>query len=353
MSMRGSFTLFGVIVLALTTPVARAADVSVVVDVSGTMGRYGAWQVDTVTLLERVLAGDSLADVRFSSTGDREAALRFRLGAGECIYLLRFGSVQTDAFPFFTPAQRAGSVSELRGLFPYRLEQYKESRTNKPLAAAVAARIMGGPMARLIVISDFLVDADLTQQQQQYVNEFESQAKIETPLIFNWTGGNRVSVKLIEVAIPSTKPRPDAPPPPPVSVHQIQILEARSIEGSPARTQFRWRVTPPGAIRAFRLTLRNVKDGRTVRDQGGLAVPSVAVATPDPGDYRVVVTGDFEDGTQAISPPYPLKVEGNSLAVLWGLLGVGAAGTAFWWLSRQASQRSAAKAGGRKQDEED
>ncbi|HEY3738226.1 MAG TPA: hypothetical protein VGL53_00205 [Bryobacteraceae bacterium] len=332
--------------IAFGAALAYASDVAVVVDVSGTMGRYGKWQPDALDLIEAITSGTPATALKFSSTGDPQSTAQFKLAPGEGLVLLKFGSVQSDAYPFFSSAQRVASAAELRGVFPNTAAAFREKMTNKELALAVGARLAGNSPARMIVISDFLSDADLTQQQQQYINQFESQTRLDTPVIYTWLTDNRVLVKLM-VANSKAAPPPtttENPPPteaekPKTSDHQIQILDARLIEGSPSRYQFRWRLTPAGNVKGYRLTLRDAKTRKIVLEQPGLASPAVSILTPAPGDYFAQVTADLEDGSEAASRPYPVKIEGNYGGVIFAIFALAAIVAALWFFIRRSNQR--------------
>ena len=315
----------------------QASDVAVVVDVSGTMGRYGKWQPEVLDLIESLTTGAPTGAAKFNSTGDPQAAAQFKLAAGEGITLLKFGSIQSDAYPFFANAQKVASASELRSVFPNTAASFKEKQTNKELALAVGARLAGNSPSRMIVISDFLSDADVSQQQQQYINQFQSQTRIETPIIYTWLTDNRVLVKLMvanskaqQTATEAEKPKSD---------HQVQILEARPLDGG--KHQFRWRLTPAAPVKSYRLTIRDAKTRRIVVEQPGLAAPAVAISTPPPGDYFAIVTADLEDGSEAASRPYPLKVEGSYGGILLAIVALAAIVGALWFFMRRANQRKA------------
>ncbi len=324
--------------IAFGAALVYASDVAVVVDVSGTMGRYGKWQPDVLDLIEALTTGAPTGTAKFNSTGDTVTAAQFKLAAGEGITLLKFGSVQSDAFPFFANAQKVASASELKGVFPNVAAAFKEKQTNKELAFAVGARLAGNSPSRLIVISDFLSDADVSQQQQQYINQFQSQTKLETPVIYTWLTDNRVLVKLLVANSKGEQP-PTQETDKPKTDHQVQILEARPLEGG--KHQFRWRLTPPAPVKSYRLTIRDVKTRRIVIEQPGLASPAVAIATPPPGDYFAQVTADLEDGSESASRPYPLKVEGSYGGIVIGLIVLAAIVGGLWFFMRRANQRKA------------
>ena len=322
--------------IAFGTALLHASDITVVVDVSGTMGRYGKWQPEVLDLIESLTNGTPSIATKFTSTGDSQGASQFKLAPGEGITLLKFGSVQSDSYPFFTSAQKTANANELRGIFPNAAAAFKEKQTNKDLALAVGARLAGASPARMIVISDFLSDADLSQQQQQYINQFQSQTRLETPIIYTWLTDNRVLVKLMVAnsktpsTVESDKPKTD---------HQVQILEARQLDGG--KHQFRWRILPAAPVKSYRLTIRDAKTRKIIIEQPGLASASVAVSTPEPGDYFAQVTADLEDGSEAASRPYPLKVEGSYGGILLALAALAAIVGALWFFMRRANRQKA------------
>ena len=90
------------------------------------------------------------------------------------------------------------------------------------------ANASAGP-ARLIFISDFLIDADLTSAQQQYVNEFESSAEIQTPLIYAWMKDSQIGLRsntFSTTLAGSTKPRKRP---------SLLFLSAAWLQSAPAR----------------------------------------------------------------------------------------------------------------------
>lgn len=327
--------------IAFGAALLHASDVTVVVDVSGTMGRYGKWQPDVLDLIESLATGAPAAGPKFTSTGDTSTAAQFKLAAGEGMTLLKFGSIQSDAYPFFTNAQKVANATELRGVFPNTAVAFKEKLTNKELAFAVGARLAGASPARMIVISDFLSDADVSEQQQQYINQFQSQSKLETPIIYTWLTDKRVLVKLMvaNAKLEATAPVAASPAETPKTDHTVQILEARALEGG--KHQFRWRITPAAPVKSYRLTIRDVKTRKIVIEQPGLASPAVAISTPPPGDYFAQVTADLEDGSESASRPYPLKVEGSYGGILLALAALAAIVGGLWFFMRRANKQKA------------
>ena len=316
----------------------HASDVAVVVDVSGTMGRYGKWQPDVLDLIEALTTtGAPASTAKFNSTGEPSAAAQFKLAPTEGITLLKFGSVQSDAFPFFSNAQKLANATELRGVFPNTPAAFKEKQTNKELAIATGARLAGNSPARMIVISDFLSDADLSQQQQQYINQFQSKAQLQTPVIYTWLTDNRVLVKLMVAN--SKNETTTTTEQAPKTDHQVQILEARQLDGG--KHQFRWRILPAAPVKSYRLTIRDAKTRRIAVEQPGLASSSAAITSPGPGDYFAIVTADLEDGSEAASRPYPVKVEGSYGGILIALTVLAAIIAGLWYFMRQANQRKA------------
>jgi hypothetical protein len=330
----------------VSAPPVCSADVAVVIDVSGTMAHYGPWQSEALALVKAVLSGESIENSRFTSTGLPQAASHFKLSPGESIHVLQFGSIQTAGFPFFLPPQKTAD-GQLGSIFPMQVKDFSQGRTNKELAIAVAARLVGDSPARMIVISDFLVDADASQQQQQFINEFQAKASVQTPLIFNWLTDNRVMIRMM---VASWSPQPTQMPNQGPPEHQVQILEARQLDGSPIQVQVHWRLVPPGTAKSYRVNLRDARTRKVVRDQGGLVLPSATVPVPGPGDYILMVTAEFENGSQAVSRSFPFKVEGSGNVLMVVFVGI-ALGLLAWQVVRRINQHKAAERRAEKEED--
>lgn len=319
---------------------ATASDVAVVVDVSGSMASYGNWQPDALSLVEAILSGNSTSGLNFKYTGDLNAASDFKLGSNGSIQLLKFGSTQSNSFPFFREPERLPDVSELQSRFPLYRREFSQAHTNKDLAIAVASRVAGGAPAHLVMISDFLIDSDVNQSQQQYVNDFQSSSKIETPLIFAWQTDPRIQVKLmLTTAKDSAPPSPAAPPAPEKATAAVRITEGRASTDS-NRIYFRWQVEPNVPVRSYTLSLRDAKTGRIAKQEGPLAaVSSSSIEAPRSGQYTAIVRADFEDGTEAESLPFGVTVKGRNSGVFFVLLALAVIIGGVWYASVRGRRR--------------
>ena len=326
--------------LLVLVPSVTASDVAVVVDVSGSMATYGDWQPDALALVDAILSGNSVAGLNFDHTDQIEAVSDFKLGSGDNIQLLKFGSAQRNSFPFFLQSKRLETVSELRSQFPMGKSDFRDPHTNKDLAIAVGSRLTGGAPARLIMISDFLIDSDVDQAQQQFANEFQASSKIETPVIFTWKKDRRVQVKLIAISAKEASSNSAPPPQPAAPSASIRILESR-VSTESNRIYFRWQVQPNVPVHSFRLLLRDSKTGRVAKEQGPLAaVYSTMIEAPGSGEYSAIVTADFEDGSQIQSRPVVVTVKGRNGGVVAVVLILAVIGGGLWYASVRGQRRN-------------
>ena len=300
----------------------HAGSVAVAIDVSGTMRQYGAWQADARDLISSILSGQLPQTSKFSSTGDASAAAQFKLAGQEGVYFLEFGSLQKHEPPFFDFARQVGSVREFQEIFPLSPETYRQANTNRDLARAVAANSVGPPLARVIVISDFLVDAKLGEVEQTYINQFESRSKIETPLVYVWSGNHRVLVKLLSVSFTDASvstPGQDkltAAAPAAEANCQVQIFEARRFDSRDPRLEIRWRTIPKCDVKSYSLRLTDIATRRVVEERFNIAVPALTLNSPAPGNYLAAVSADLADGSRATSHSFPVRIDRKPFPVL-------------------------------------
>ena len=193
------------LILVVTGALSQASDVAVAVDVSGSMAKYGPWQPDAQRVIQNILERGSLGaeEDNWTSSGDLKAIRSFQAGSGERIQLIRFGSINHNLSTFF-PVQPLGSPAELNTTFP-ELNDFKDAHTNKELATAVAVKLVGEPSkpARIISISDFLSDADLSKEQQEFVNVVMNGTEVENNLTLSWKKNPRVMVRLQRIVLPA------------------------------------------------------------------------------------------------------------------------------------------------------
>jgi hypothetical protein len=317
-----------------------AKDVTVLVDVSGTMAKYGAWQPDARLLVSSILRGTP-QEIGWQRQGRPDLASEFKVSAGERVHLLRFGSIISEDFPYFRQAQVIDIPTELERIFPVSASEYTEPRTNKALAVAVGSQLSADSRgaSRLIIISDFLVDSDLSVKQQAFVNAFDSQVQTQAPLIYSWANNAHLQVRLISfnhVAVPTTSATPTTPVDCSVRLSGARMFEA------PKRVDFSWKAESPGCEGAtFSITVQDPRKGSVVFSRGRILGSSVLWPNPKSGSYVWRVTADLGDQSSVTSPSAPLEVPSASwLPIIAGLFAlVGAVVLVWWYSNRRAKAR--------------
>jgi hypothetical protein len=340
--MKSFFQQFVFLILPLT---AVCGDIAVLVDVSGTMKRYGNWQPSAVALLEATLEGRDPPMQDWQSSGGLAGFSQFRLQPGERLHLVRFGSVQSAAFPFFEQPQVLDRAGLLRGAFPVDGSAYTQARTNKPLAQAVGATLSAsGNEARLIIISDFLVDSDLEPSQLEFVNNFESRANLQAPMILSWRTEPRVQIKMMQVTLAGASQ--PGPPVPPSTKASIRLMPMRILDGSPKRAQFQWRVESDVKPRSYEVILRDTASRAVEWNPKNIMGTSAVWSDPKSGRKSWQVRAVMEDGQEVISSPAPAEIPGSKLApILFTLLALAAAGGgAYYYAGRQRQKVKSAAA---------
>jgi hypothetical protein len=292
---------------AMCATLLHAADVALLIDVSGSMRGYGGWQPDAVTLVHGVLEGDtSTASHRWTQLGDPARLTVFTLKEGT-LQIVRFGSTQSALYPFFEEI-RGIPPSGLDAAFPTSPEIYRQARTNRSLAQAVGARLVrSAGAARMIIVSDFLIDADLTDAQQRFVNEFEAGSETETPLIYTWRDNQHVQVKLVNVRMTSTSPGSDVNPPI-GSIGDIQLLGATVNRSGPL--QFSWRLASVIPARYYQVVVRD-SSNQIVFTRSRVLSESLAYPQPRTGRLTWRVTATLENDVQIASPAGIVDVPGT------------------------------------------
>jgi hypothetical protein len=302
------------IVLLLFAIALRAGDVALLVDVSGTMHNYGSWQPDAFALVKKLLEGDvsSAAISQWEQVGDGSIVSDFALGTGE-LHLLPFGSIQGDSFPYFSGTQKI-PLSDLRSSFPLSADLFRQSKTNKSLAQAVGTQLAGSSgTAHLIVISDFLIDANLTDAEREFVNHSETAAHPDAPVIYSWRPDKRVQIKLIRTHIPSPSAESGVQPPQDGSIRLLGATVLSRGQG----VQFRWSLSSSVPRKYYQFLVRDPKSNRIVFTRDRVLGESLTYADPPRGflKWQVVVT--LENGSILTSPIGVVKVPGaDSLQIV-------------------------------------
>ncbi|HLG97815.1 MAG TPA: hypothetical protein VKX49_15990 [Bryobacteraceae bacterium] len=321
---------FGLLFLLISLPGLNAKDVSVLVDVSGTMATYGSWQHDAKDLITGILSGNVRAP-NWERKGDDGALAEFHTEGGDRIHLIRFGSVLSSVFPFFAPPDDLSSIEQLNEAFPVNAELFHQARTNKPLAICVGARLAAAKdgIGRLIVISDFLVDSDVTAEQQNAINEFESKARVETPLIFAWNRNPRVQVKLLRITGTSDSAVPLTGPALTVRITGAKLLDR------PRRLVLSWALAGTDEEATYSVTIRDPKSGRTILSRTVLNA-SLLVPNPPSGKFVWQVVANLRGNRTASSAMTSLEIPSdNSFWAIAAVLLLLLCSIAAWWYSKR------------------
>jgi hypothetical protein len=299
-------------------------DIAVLVDVSGTMKQYGAWQNAAISLVESTLDGKSVPTEDWQTSGPQVGLSQFRLGTGERLYVMKFGSIVSPKFPFFEPAERLDSAKQLRDHFPLNGSAYTQVRTNTSLARAVGTLLSAGAgtEARLIVISDFLVDSNLDSAEISFVNDVETGAKIEEPVILSWRENPKVQIKMMNVTL-----KPKGPPQGDQAEEAVAIrLIPLRILDNPKRAQFQWAVDSKLAPKRFEVVVRDAGTHKEEWRQSAM-VGSAVWSDPKPGRKSWQVSAVMENDQVATSQAAIAEIPGSSggaiVLLLLAILGAG------------------------------
>ena len=314
-------------------------NIAILVDASGTMAHYGRWQPEARRLAASLLSG-RVDETGWTHEGNADSGRDFAVSNGDRIHLLKFGSIKTKTFPFFSEEEVVTSVHAFEDIFPLDASAYAEAKTNKSLAMAVGAALSAEDATSLmIVVSDFLIDSDLNPEQEQFVNAFESKAKIETPMIFTWLPDPRVQVKLLHVSGLSGV----NPPPPPPQDCSVQIVGARFF-GSPKRVAFSWQLTGATCEATYSVTVRDPRSNAIAFTRSGLLTPSLLWANPPSGKFLWQVTAALPDEKQLFSPVVPIEVSGDSMVGVVALLLCLVVGSGCLWHYSKRNKTAAGSA---------
>jgi hypothetical protein len=331
-SLLGSFIVF--IVLACT---ARAGDVAVLVDVSGSMAHYGPWQQDATHLIRNILEKGSVADdkQKWSATGNEELIKEFKLVSGDHIQLIRFGSIHPGLSSFF-PVDNLTTIEALESQFP-KPGDFKDGRTNKDLATAVAITIVGGPQhpARIIAISDFLSDADLNKEQQGFVNGVMQGTSLKNAVIFSWKQRPQVMVRLQEITVAAQQ----TPLTNNVEKGNIQLVAAR-FNADPRTLLMSWRAQGPAPVS---YDIRVVpSDGSPPFAKTGLISTEFLIADPPGGELTWSVTAHYAGGgSTSASRHEDLPDGGNTGLVVIAAIVIALLIAGFWYMRRHGASVAA------------
>jgi hypothetical protein len=331
---------FLIVALLFVDNTAFGQDIVVVLDSSGTMKSYGHWQADAMQVVQSVLAGNSVTTDAWQVTGNMDMAKDYRLTGEHNLYFLPFGSIAKHEWPFFSGWTKLASPAELNTLFPQEGKSFNQLKTNKALAIAVAGKASPSAdgSADLIVISDFLIDADMDEAEITYVNDFEARSTSATPLILAWKKDPRVQIKFILI-------RPATVPPPPgetAPTAAVRLVEAR-FSPKPESLRLRWQIDGKADVKNYDVYVRNEKGG-SVYSASRMLNNSTTYNKPSSGKLNWYVVANLMDGTQLKSAVgnvvVPKSSSGGGIFLLFLVL----AGTSFiayqWWRRKGIKDKS-------------
>lgn len=279
--------------------VANARNLVIVVDVSGSMRNYGAWQSDANTLVNQLLSGNS-PGLSWSFVGSKEKTSAFKVDSNDKIYLIPFGSVAKDAkYPFFERIQGPIELQNLDASFPKSGNEFRALRTNKPLAMAVAAKmgLESSQEALVIMISDFLVDADLSDEQIAFANEMEKSEVLYTIGTFSWLSNPHVQAKLLRFLPDSNS---QSVQPIPTAEHGKLRIASPQYDESRNILRIAWTyIGKPEPVK-YGVNVRSIGVGTPVLNRENVAVTSIEIANPPAGQLRLTVTAFLADNTSIV-----------------------------------------------------
>jgi hypothetical protein len=306
---RASVSLLIVLLLAV---VCCASDVAVVVDVSGSMAHYGPWQLDAIRVISNVLEKGAIGEesVNWSVSGDAGLLTHFRLGSGDHIQLIKFGSIHPDVSSYF-PAESLSSTDELKSKFP-SLADFHDAHTNKELATAVAVKLVGGPHtpARIMSISDFLSDADLKQEQQEFVNSVMQGTSIENKVVLSWKKNPRVMLRFQYITVPSGSASPENDK---GEKGALELIPAR-LNAASKSVVLSWR---PVGVKPLRYDVKAVSpDGTVLLSKAGLIASEVLLPDAPGGEFTWTVSAHYSGGGIVNASRRELFPDNSNIGVL-------------------------------------
>jgi len=288
----------------------RASDLAVAVDVSGSMAKYGPWQPDARRVIQNILENGSIGAEtdNWTISGDPKTIKTFQVASGDHIQFIKFGSINHNLSTFF-PVQSLGSPAEINTTFP-GLADFRDARTNKELASAVAVKLVGEPAkpARIISVSDFLSDADLSKEQQEFVNAVMNGTQVENSLVLSWKKNPRVMVRLQRIMLPA-------------SVLPQSTSEGKRIELMPAKLNqdsssllLEWKSVGP---KPTRFDIRVIsKDGTQQFSKVGLITNEVLDKDAPGGEITWTVVAHYDDGGVVTASRHELLPDSGNMGAI-------------------------------------
>jgi hypothetical protein len=281
---------------ALTVYGAVPDDVAVVVDVSGSMKTYGPWQADARDAISALLAGRPLPAQWEENPRGADLSTYASINAHNHVTLVRFGSVRSTAdYPYFDQIRGALSSAGLETEFPISPSDYTENRTNNALAEAVAITMIGssGGSARVIMLSDFLADAKMSEQQLAFVNDTQGKYAKYTDATLSWVANPRVQIKLLRfIPLATVLPTGAAG----AEMSSLHLSQPRYDEGSQS-VLLAWTYQGSGIPEKYDVKVIDARRGTTLFSKYSLGGKNVTYPKAVSGAIRWSVTAYMQDGT--------------------------------------------------------
>jgi hypothetical protein len=282
----------------------------VAVDVSRSMRNYGEWQDDAKSALVAILfAGKAPNAQIWKASGNLDVLGSFRSGGN--VLMLRFGSFPTQEFPYFESSQSTDAES-FTSNFP-NAASFRDQKTNKPLALAVAANLSSQESGEgyAVFVSDFLSDSDISRQHQEFINNTEVAFAQHIPLTLTWTKDPRLQLKFIHFHRISAAARPSDQ-----SV-TITLLPAEFYH-RPDRYLLRWKAGP--VFDRFSVKVEDSSSRSVVFEKVNLASKEAIFNNPPNRALRWYVVGSNTSGESVRSASQNLAGHGSPSLVLPGIL---------------------------------
>jgi hypothetical protein len=315
------------VIWVLSVSCVAADDLAVVLDVSGSMKMYGSWQSSARDAIVAILAGRPLPPGWTLVPNSADLSL-YTCSPQAHITLLRFGTVRASAeYPYFEHVQNALTLADLLNQFPVAANDYHEARTNNALAESVAIRAVSNgnsaSASRVIMLSDFLADANLSEQQLTFVNDIQGKFAKYTDATLSWAENPHVQVKLLRFVPLGESPAATSVAPdfgklrlsqPRFDDRTESVLLAWSFEGA----------TPPDK---YGLKVTDARRGTTLFSKYNLGTRSATYPKASAGPIRWSITAYMPDGrTVEQSAAYNVPGSGGSpVAVLILVLAIASA----------------------------
>ncbi|MCU1285316.1 MAG: hypothetical protein JWO13_1666 [Acidobacteriales bacterium] len=278
-----------------------ASEPIVAIDVSQSMQHYGAWQGDVKAALASVLFdGKKPSETAWRFTGNVDVLHRF-LAQGS-VRIIRFGSYPVQEYPYFNLAQASDGIA-FNKEFP-NANEFKDQKTNKPLALAIAADLSAENASEgfAIVVSDFLTDSDVSQQHQDFINKAESEFSQQIPLTLTWLKDPRVQLKFIQFERASTRPNAASQESNPITLLLPEFSKER-----PVRYVLRWKAD--NSLERFNVKVEDSTTRETMFEKSNLASREAIFLNPPSRNMRWYVTGwrasgeSVRSNTQTLTSP--------------------------------------------------